>query len=951
MYLLTKWKVWKRRVGAFVDQPRQRRRPQPRPALLLESLEDRMLLTAWTSIGPAPLFGGQTAGLMAVSGRVTGLAADPSNANTIYAATAGGGIWKTTNATTANPIWTPLTDNLTDNKGNPLPEFMGAIAETYATSGKYSGSQIVYGGTGEANNSLDSFYGEGILVSTNGGASWTLTTGPGDAFNRRTVSKIVIDPSDPTGGTAYAAVCGSGTNGLGGNTGIWKTTDFGKNWTNMTGNDGLSTTDAWSDVVIDPHTGNIYAAQGTSGGAAGNGVYESTDGGTDWNLLNGTGTYNGTQAGRIALALYDNGTTNELFVSIAKPKNGHIYKLLESTNGGTSFNDLTSNLPNNYLGDQGWYDTTLAIDPQHPKYIYVGGAMANQGPTFSGSPLESFDGGNTWTDLATDSNGNGPHSDDHAVVFDIQGNLIDGDDGGVFRLNNPTNSSTQYWTDLNTNLQITQFEGIGVDTTNGTVWGGSQDNSTEKYPGNPASGDLSWTEIPANYGDGGYTRVDPTNHDIVYQEYTGVAPRVSADGGVNFQQISNGIAYNTDSKGNPIAQFYTPYVLDSSGDIYYGTDYLNFSSNQGSTWTAIGTPGTNNFNEDDNAISAIAVSSTDNNVVYVATTGGDTFVTKNAQAGGNNVKWTQINLPGDAVVGGNYADSIAIDPADSTGGTAYAVVNAFSGGKHVFMTTNFGGKWTDISGDLPDTPVDSVTVSPDGKTVYVGTDVGVYSTSGVKGASTTWTRLGTGLPNAQVADMELVPSENLLVIATHGRGAWQISTATAPTVTTNPSNQTVTAGQTVTVTAAASGNPTPTVQWQVSTNGGSTWTNISGATGTTLTLPNVTQAMSGEQFQAVFTNSAGSAASSAAILTVQTPTVNPVPQPSPSQAPALTMPPLLSLINQFFKGVETVNPDGSVTVTYSLFGYTLLTATYNSSGTFQSGSIYGISIPNRMWFL
>jgi hypothetical protein len=94
----------------------------------------------------------------------------------------------------------------------------------------------------------------------------------------------------------------------------------------------------------------------------------------------------------------------------------------------------------------------------------------------------------------------------------------------------------------------------------------------------------------------------------------------------------------------------------------------------------------------------------------------------------------------------------------------------------------------------------------------------------------------------------------------------------------------VPAGQTATFTAAASGNPTPTVQWEVSTNGGTSWSVISGATSTTLTLNNVTTTMSGDEYEAIFTNSAGSATTTAAILTVNPPSPPP-PPPAPPPAP------------------------------------------------------------------
>ena len=97
------------------------------------------------------------------SGCVTGVSIDPTDNNIIFIATAGGGVWRTTDG--AN-TWTPLTDHVTDANGNPVVEFMGAIAER-RDSGR---NEILYAGTGEANHSADSYYGEGILVSTNGGS-------------------------------------------------------------------------------------------------------------------------------------------------------------------------------------------------------------------------------------------------------------------------------------------------------------------------------------------------------------------------------------------------------------------------------------------------------------------------------------------------------------------------------------------------------------------------------------------------------------------------------------------------------------------------------------------------------------------------------------------------------------------------------------------------------------
>src|SRR5215472_8150665 len=150
--------------------------------------------STWTAIGPASLNSGTMNGL--VSGRVTGIAADPTNANIIYAAPAGGGVWKTTDDGSS---WTELTDTQSTLS-------MGAIAVAP------SNPSVIYAGTGEANNSGDSNYGLGILTSTDGGSTWTLRTGRSDAFNRLTTSQIVVDQNKSS--IAYAGMADFGANGL-----------------------------------------------------------------------------------------------------------------------------------------------------------------------------------------------------------------------------------------------------------------------------------------------------------------------------------------------------------------------------------------------------------------------------------------------------------------------------------------------------------------------------------------------------------------------------------------------------------------------------------------------------------------------------------------------------------------------------------------------------------------
>jgi hypothetical protein len=152
---------------------------------------------------------------------------------------------------------------------------MGAIAVAP------SNHQRVYAGTGEANNAGDSNHGQGILVSSDGGSTWTLATA-GGAFTRNVVAQIAVDPTNAD--VAYAAVGGYNQNGQqNANTGIWQTTDGGVTWTNLTLAAGLSSDISWSSVVVDPNTPSIiYAAMGDPFGSIAN-VYRF-DGATWMNL-------------------------------------------------------------------------------------------------------------------------------------------------------------------------------------------------------------------------------------------------------------------------------------------------------------------------------------------------------------------------------------------------------------------------------------------------------------------------------------------------------------------------------------------------------------------------------------------------------------------------------------------------------------------------------------------
>jgi len=711
-------------------------RSTPTPLIPLDS-------RAWTPIGPAPALNVLTDYVEPTSGRVTALAADPSDPKTIFLAAAGGGVWKTTDA---GSNWTPLTDA-------QRTLFMGAVAVAP------SDAQTIYAGTGEANmgpskakNFRDNiYYGRGILKSSNGGSSWTLVGA--DVFFRRTISKIVIDPADPN--TLYAAVGALATNGLVDNTGIWKSSDGGLTWSNTTAS--ISTVAAFSDLIIDPtNHRTLYAAIGAPGidaSRTANGVYKTTDGGASWaaagNFPSGA---TDTQVGRISLGI-SRAAPATVYAAIARPgpplsNFNSLYRIMKTVNGGQRWNavadpgglcpDAGENL--NYLASAGDYHNALGVDPANADRVYAGGVCL----------IASSNGGQSWSAIATGET-RGPHRDHHALIFDAAGRLLDGNDGGAWRLDDP---SVLTWANLNTNLQITQFIGIALHPTNANIaYGGNQDTGTIRFQGT-----LQWQRLLR--GDGGTDAVSTSDPNRVYQ-----ITRISASSPNIFRRSTNGgNTWSTKVTGIDPADpknFYPPFAMDpvNSNRLLLGTNRIYESTNGADLWSPLSAPKTNGWTVSDN-VDALAVAPSDAETVY-ASAGGHIFVTIDR---GSSWQQRDIDVPGDP-----HVRALLVDPSNRL--LAYAVRDRFGAG-HVFRTSDGGRIWSDISGDLPDLPVNTIAADVAANILYVGTDAGVFASSD---GGVHWFTVGERLPNVQVVELRLNLALKILVAATHGRGVWEIA--------------------------------------------------------------------------------------------------------------------------------------------------------------------------------
>lgn len=716
--------------------------------------------TAWTLIGPRPA--STPFAFNPVSGRVTALAVDPTNSSIVYLGGAEGGVWKSTDG---GATWIPLTDN--------QPSLaVGSIALDPQNP------QTIYVGTGEENFNGDAYFGAGILKSTDGGATWaTIGTGPEDGpfglkpyFYGGYVGSLAVDPQNSQ--VLLAAV--SEVSNLGG---VWRSADGGQTWTQI--GLGLPT-----QVFFDPTNGNVaYTA------IAGSGVFKSTNAGVTWTADNGTGTnvLNVANSFKVSVAI-DPGHTSTLYASVGgyldSSGSSTLLGFYKTTDGGANWTAIwtptkstSSNFPSTYCSASGepgqcWYDNVVAIDPASSA-VFVGGSFEASTSSESGALWRSDDSGVTWSDIDPPPTASGVqalHPDLHAIAFAPGGGpMYVGTDGGLWSTTNISTSPVT-WTNLNTPLALTQFYpglSIAVYDSNFTL-GGTQDNGVQYY-----NGSLTWQMIGC--GDGAQTAIDPSGSAIVYIGCVYIPGPNNQGFLFKFTPGSGWAAADNGIDGSDSGEFVPPLAIDPSNPqaLYFGTDRVYQTLDGGANWTAISGSLSYSYN---GPLTAIAVAPTDPNTVYTGSDNGYIAGTFNASAG-SGANWQIIG--GVARLPLRYITALAVDPHNAR--NVYATLSGYcesgtptcpSGKGHVFEYVDASGAWSDLSGNLPDVPVNDIAVDPDmPNTLYVATDIGVFATTD---GGTSWAPLGTGLPSVVVLSLKVQHATRVLRAASHGRSAWDL---------------------------------------------------------------------------------------------------------------------------------------------------------------------------------
>ena len=506
--------------------------------LFFEPLEERKLMAvvlggavSWVEQGPGPINNGQTEGITnnPVVGSVQALAADPMDANILFAGGSNGGVWRTTNALANPPTWTPLTDGLPSlsvggigmNPADPNEIIV-------ATGNRASGG---FDALGAAGGDLT-----GALYTTNALApvpTWRVLSNNISGSNNQAAAARA----------GYLLVAGTG--------GVFRSTDGGTTFNLLSGTGNLPGGSAL-DMFGDPGNANRFYVAGTFG------VFRCDDlsatNPTWTNVTNANMLISGA-TNNIRIGIHDDGVTNVVYVGIVN--GGQLAAVTWSTDQGMNWTPM--DVPGVIIGgntigiqpdegdeeeaeeeeggddesgSQGRVHFSLVADPNNANLVYVGGdRQAGTGPnnttfpnpigatTFSanlfrgdrsqatGTSADPALSSNQWTPITHNyaSNTSVPHADSRRMVFDANGNLLESDDGGIYRRATPS-MTTGAWASVNGNLRVSEFWTVSLDTVNNIIFGGTQDTGTEEQS---SSNGFQYNTISA--GDGFFSAADNTS--------------------------------------------------------------------------------------------------------------------------------------------------------------------------------------------------------------------------------------------------------------------------------------------------------------------------------------------------------------------------------------------------------------------------------------------------------
>ncbi len=687
---------WQQRGGPDGAIPRDGLLRAARMRDAMVQLDNAPVGVRWTWRGPGN-----------IGGRVRAILIHPTQHDTMWVGSAGGGVWHTTDG---GASWQP--------QNAMLPVLgIGCMAMDPTDPDRlYAGTGEGFFDTPAGSSNLAVMAGAGIFTSADGGASWNqlASTAAWLAVNR-----IAIDPNDPR--VLLAATTG----------GLRRTADGGTTWTLVHAADTM-------DVRFHP-TDSSRAIAGTGTGTA----LFSGDGGRTWQPAAGIG-----RAVRVELR-YWAGNPNVVYAAVSNAGRIRVYR---SNDGGQTYGLRTTSTAESTYSR---YNNVLWVDPTNDQRLFVGGVRISR----------STNGGQSFTQTV-----NGGYYDYHVLVehpaFNGTTNrtLFSGSDGGVHRLADVAQSSPA-WRELNNNLGINQFYGAAINPISDVIVGGTQDQGNLRDTG----GTESW--VRPIFGDGGFVATDPTDARYFWAETQNLSLYRSSNGGGSFSFFGSGISEPDPNFVSPIVLDPSdPRRLYAGGARLWRTTNAKGSNPAWSsikvaatctTRTAAATPSHFALDPPCN-ISAIAVAPSDPRRLYVGHNDGQLWTTGNGLD--NQPLWTRI----DRGLPDRWVGRITVDPADAR--RVYVAMMGYAP-DNVWRSTDAGQSWQRISGGtggaLPAAPVSGLTVHPQTPgLLFAGTDVGVFVTAD---DGTSWQAIAGGPGTVSVEELVWRDARTLMAV-THGRG-------------------------------------------------------------------------------------------------------------------------------------------------------------------------------------
>jgi photosystem II stability/assembly factor-like uncharacterized protein len=711
----------------------------------------------------------QFLGPVNVSGRCTDVAVviPRGKSYTIFVGTASGGVWKTENEGTT---WEPIFER-------ELSSSIGDIALAPLDP------RIIWVGTGEANIFRSSHPGSGLYKSVDGGKTWKHQ----GLTDTNTIARIVIHPANPD--VVYVAASGHEWT-FNEERGVYKTTDGGATWTKV-----LYVNDQTGaiDLALDPtNPETVYAVTWqrirkkwndprNEPHYTGSGIWKSIDGGRSWKQIN-QGLPEARFRGRIGIdlclknpkvlyALVDNyeiaraPSEEEKNDAYGLPNTGIIKgaTVYRSDDGGETWkltapqSEEMKRYLENHSGTYGWVFGQIRVDPSDPDRVYI-----------MGVPMSvSWDGGRTFTRVP-----NLYHVDHHGLWIDPDNSnyLVNVNDGGI----EISYDGGQNWKNSRLTLPVCQFFNLNYDfDTPFHVYGSMQDHGSYRAAVDLSRGRNNIRPVEferAPGGEGSHHAIDPTNPNLVYScgFYGNLTRTDLSRSGPERSKLIVPRVYPDEPRLR--GQWLAHFILSPHNPniIYHGMQYLFRSLDRGDTWERISSDLTYFTPAESgdipyHTITAISESPLKYGLIYVGTDCGRVSVTRD---GGRSWQEITAGLPYQKWVSRIVASQYEMGTVYLTQQGRYDDDLA----PYVWMSRDFGRTWVDIAKGLPLGPVNVIREdSVDSNILYVGTDLGVYVS---RDRGQTWQVLGGNLPSVYVHDLIVHPRDNVIVIATHGRGMW-----------------------------------------------------------------------------------------------------------------------------------------------------------------------------------